>query len=133
MPKMHLRQAGFEYSAYRPFTKNKDRTRNFKETGDSRYNYQNKLYKALFQYEILYRVLMDSPRRTASDELLREYAFDITKVPKYDRYQHRLASVIYNFLLKACLVVLLKITFCQTSVLWTQYTKICRRITEINY
>ena len=72
MPKMHLRQPGFEYSACGPFTKNKERTRNFKETGDSTYNYQNKLYKALFQHEIPYGVFMDSSRRKASDKLLRE-------------------------------------------------------------
>ena len=37
MPEMDLRQPGFEYSACRPFTKNKERTQKLKETGDSRY------------------------------------------------------------------------------------------------
>ena len=36
MPKMHLKQPGFTYSAYVPFTKNKERIQKFKETGDSR-------------------------------------------------------------------------------------------------
>ena len=35
MPQMHLRQPGFTYSAYGPFTKNKGRIQKFKETGDS--------------------------------------------------------------------------------------------------
>ena len=39
MPKMHLRQPGFTYSACRPFTKNKEKIQKFKETGDSRYIY----------------------------------------------------------------------------------------------
>ena len=32
---MHLRQLGFTYSACGPFTKNNERIREFKETGDS--------------------------------------------------------------------------------------------------
>ena len=41
MPKMHLRQPGFTNSACGPFIKNKERIKKFKETGDSRYIYQN--------------------------------------------------------------------------------------------
>ena len=37
MPEMHLRQPGFTYSACGPFTKNKERIKEFKETRDSRY------------------------------------------------------------------------------------------------
>ena len=48
---MHLRQPEFTYSAYEPFTKNKERTQKFKETEDSRYIYQNELDKACFQYK----------------------------------------------------------------------------------
>ena len=39
MPEMHLRQPGFTYSDCGPFTKNKERIQNFKETGDPRYIY----------------------------------------------------------------------------------------------
>ena len=31
MPEIHLRQPGFTYSACRPFTKNKERMKNFKK------------------------------------------------------------------------------------------------------
>ena len=41
MPEMHLRQPGFIYSACGPFTKNKERIKQNKETGDLRYIYQN--------------------------------------------------------------------------------------------
>ena len=41
MPKMHLKQPGFTYSACRPFTKNKERIQKFKETGDMSYIYKN--------------------------------------------------------------------------------------------
>ena len=48
MPEMRLRQPGFTYSACGPFTKNKERIQKFKETGDSRYIYQNELVKTFF-------------------------------------------------------------------------------------
>ena len=41
MPEMHLRQPRFTYNAWGPLTKNKERIQKFKETGDSRYIYQN--------------------------------------------------------------------------------------------
>ena len=37
MPKMHLKQYRFTYSACGPFTKNKERIQKFKETGDIKY------------------------------------------------------------------------------------------------
>ena len=43
MPEIHLRQAGFSYSACGPFTKNKERIQKFKQTGDSRCIYRNEL------------------------------------------------------------------------------------------
>ena len=45
---MHLIQAGFINSAYPPFTENKERIQKFKELGDSKHIYQNKLQKACF-------------------------------------------------------------------------------------
>ena len=37
LPKFNLRQHGFTYNASCPFTKNKERIKKSKETGDSRY------------------------------------------------------------------------------------------------
>ena len=51
MPEMHLRQPRFICSAYGPFNKSKERILKFKETGDSRYIYQNQLDKAWFQHD----------------------------------------------------------------------------------
>ena len=50
---MHLRQPGFTYSDCGPFTKNKKRIQKFKETGDSRYIYQNELDKAYRDFKDL--------------------------------------------------------------------------------
>ena len=39
----------------------------------------------------------DLKRRTASDKILREKAFNIAKNPKYNGYQRGLASMVYKF------------------------------------
>ena len=82
MPEMYLRQLGFTYSACGPFTKSKERIQKFKEAGDSRYIYQNKLDKACFQYDKAYEDFKYLTRRAASGKLLRDKTFDIAKNPK---------------------------------------------------
>ena len=37
VPEMHLHQSGFTYSAWGPFTKNKDRIEKFMDTGNRLY------------------------------------------------------------------------------------------------
>ena len=69
-----------------------------KETGDSRYIYQNELDEASFQHDMAYGDFKDLTRRTASDKILRDKASNIAKDVKYDGYQRGLASIIYNFL-----------------------------------
>ena len=39
----------------------------------------------------------DLARKTASDKVLRDKAFNITKNPKYDGYQRGLTSMVYKF------------------------------------
>ena len=65
MPEMHLKQPGFTYRACRPFTKNKERTQKFKETGDMSYIYKKEFDKACCQHDIAYG---DLKRRTFSDK-----------------------------------------------------------------
>ena len=48
-PEMHLRQTKFTYSTTAPFTKNKERIRKFKKTGDTKYIYRNELDKWLME------------------------------------------------------------------------------------
>ena len=57
MPEMHLRQPGFTYSVCVPFKKTKERIQKFKETGHSRYIYQNELGKTFFQITWLMEIL----------------------------------------------------------------------------
>ena len=51
---MHFKQPGFTYSVCGPFTKNKERIQEFKQTGDSRYIYRNELDKVCFQHDVAY-------------------------------------------------------------------------------
>ena len=44
-----------------------------------------------------YGGLKDLARRTASEKVLRDKAFNIAKNPKYDGYQRGLASMVYKF------------------------------------
>ena len=70
--------------------KNKERIQKFKETGDSRYIYQNELDKACFQHDMAYGDFKYLARRTASDKVLRDKAFNIAINPNYDGYQRGL-------------------------------------------
>ena len=97
MPEMHLKQPGLTYSACGPFTKNKERIQKFKETGDASYIYKNELDKACFQHNMAYGDFKDLKRRTLSDKVLRDKAFNIAKNPKYDGYQRGLISMVYIF------------------------------------
>ena len=97
MPEMHVKQPRFNYIACGPFTKKKERIQKFKETGDTSYIYKNELDKACFQHDMAYGDFKDLARRTASDKVLRDKAFNIAKNPKYDGYQRGLVSMVYKF------------------------------------
>ena len=65
----------------------------------------------------------DSARRTVSDEVLRDKAFNIATDSKYDGYQRGLAFMFTNFLIKSLQTVVLIcmqiIRLNKISVLWT--------------
>ena len=85
MPEMHLKEPaalgkpGFTYSACRPFTKNKKRIRKFKESGDTNYISRNELDKACFQQDVANEDFKYLAKKTASDKILRDQAFNIAK------------------------------------------------------
>ena len=94
---MDLSHPGLTYSACGLYTKNKERIQKFKETGDSRYIYQNKLEKPYFQHDMVYGDFKDLTKKTASNKILCDKAFNIAKNPKYDGYQRDLDSIAHNF------------------------------------
>ena len=97
MPEMHLRQPQFIYRACGPFTRHKERIKEFKRTGDTRYIYRNELDKACFQHDSAYADHKDLINRTKSDKVLRDKAYNIASNPEHDGYQRGLASMVYKF------------------------------------
>ena len=57
------------------------------QTGDSRYIYRNELDKTCFQHDMAYGDFKDLTKRTQSDNVLKDKAFEIASNPKYDGYQ----------------------------------------------
>ena len=97
MPEMHLRQPRFVYSTCGPFTRHKERIKEFKRTGDTHYIYRNELDQACFQHDSAYADHKDLINETEVDKVLRDKAYDIASNPKYDGYQRGLASMVYKF------------------------------------
>ena len=96
IPEMHLRQPRFVYSACGSFTRHKERIKEFKRRGDTRYIYRNELDKACFQHDSAYADHEDLINRTEADKALRDKAYVIASNPKYDGYQIGLGSMVYK-------------------------------------
>ena len=94
LPEMHLKQPGFTYSAFGPFTKNKESIEKFMQKGNTDLICRNKLDKACFQHDMAYGKSNDLAKRTESDKVLRDKAFKIASDPKYDGHQRGLASMV---------------------------------------
>ena len=97
MLEMHLRQHRFVCSACGSFTRHKERIKEFKRIGDTRYIYRNELNKACLQQDSAYADHKDLINRTKADKVLRDKAYDIASNPEYDGYQRGLASMVYKF------------------------------------
>ena len=96
MPELHLRQTGFTYSACGSFTKHRKRIQKFRETRNLNYIYKNELDKACFDHDAAYSDIIDLAKRTFSDKILKEWAYEIAINPKYYWYQRRFASMVYQ-------------------------------------
>ena len=65
--------------------------------GDTSYIYKNELNKPCFQHDMAFGDFKDLKKRTFSDKVLRDKAFNIAKNLKYDGYQRGFASMVYKF------------------------------------
>ena len=70
---------------YGPFTKNKKRIEKFMQTGNTDFIYKNNPDKACFQHDMAYGKSKNLAKRTKSDKVLRDKAFDIANDRKYDQ------------------------------------------------
>ena len=59
--------------------------------------YKNKLEKACFQHDMAYHKYKDLEKRTQSDVVLKNKASKIASDPRYNGYERKLASMVYNF------------------------------------
>ena len=84
---MHLKQSGFTYNACGPFTKIEERIQKFLRLENIENIYKNDLDKAYFQHDMPYRKYKDLNKRTQSDKVLRDKAFEIASNPKSDGYK----------------------------------------------
>ena len=96
MSEVHLKQPGFTYSACGYLLKTK-KFKNLKKQEIQTIFTKNELVKACFQHDIAYGDFKDLARRTASEKVLRNKAFNIAKNPEYDRHQRGLASMVYKY------------------------------------
>ena len=97
VPELHLKQLGLTYSACGPFTKYRERTRKFKETGNLKHLCRNALGKACFAHDAAYSGRKDLAKRTISDTILKDRAYDVAINRGYDGYLRALASMVYKF------------------------------------
>ena len=97
MPNLHLKQLGFTYSACGPFSRSKEGTEKFMQTGNTDFIYRNDLDKACFQHDMTYGKSKDLAKRTQSHKVLRDKAFKIVSDSKYDGYQRGLALMVCKF------------------------------------
>ena len=95
MQELHLKQLGFIYSAFGPFTKYLERIQKFRETGNLKHLYRNELDKACFAHDVAYCDSNDLSKTTISDRNLKDIAYEIARNCKYDRYKKALASMVF--------------------------------------
>ena len=97
MPDMHLKQPGFTYSAWGPFTKNKGRIEKFSRQQIQILFIGMNLIKLVFNMIWLMANQKILGKRTQWDKVLRDKEFKIASDPKYNGYQRGLASMVYMF------------------------------------
>ena len=97
MSELHLRQPRFAYRGCGPFTKYCERIQKFREAGNLKHVYRNELNKACFAHDAVYSDSKDLAKRTISDKVLKDRAYEIAMNPKCDGYLRALESMVYNF------------------------------------
>ena len=68
----------------------------FRETCNLKHSYRNELEKSCFAHDAAYCVSKGLARRTISDKVLKDRAYEIAKNCGYDGYQRALVSMVYK-------------------------------------
>ena len=77
------------------FTKHRERIHTFREIGNLKHLCRNELSKACFVHDAAYFDNKDLAKRTISDKILKDKAYEIARNRKYDEYQRALAIAVY--------------------------------------
>ena len=96
MSEWHLKQPGLTYSACGSFSQHHERIQKFRETGNLKHLYRNEWDRACFAYYAAYSDSKGLAKRTISDKILRDRAYEIAR-DGYNGYQRALASMLYKF------------------------------------
>ena len=97
MLELLLKQPWLTCSAYGPFTEHCERIQKFRETSNWKHLCRNELDKAWFGYDAACSASKHLAKRTISDTILKNIAYEITKNHGYDGHQRTLASMVYKF------------------------------------
>ena len=93
---MHLKQPGFTYSACGRLNKYHEIIQKFRETGNCKQLYRNELEKACFAHNGADSNSKDLAKRTISNKILKNTAYEIARNRQYDGYERALASVVFK-------------------------------------
>ena len=95
MPELHLKQPEFTYSACEPSIKHHERILKFRETLYLKHLYRNgnELDKKFFAHDPAYYDGEDLAKKTTSDNILIERAYEVAGNHNFDEYQKELASM----------------------------------------
>ena len=66
-------------------------SKKFKDTGNSKHLYRKEFDKARFAHDAAYSDSKDLAKRTISDKILKDRAYEIARNCNYDGYQRALA------------------------------------------
>ena len=72
------------------------RIQKFRKTSILKYLHRNELDKACFAHDAAYSDSKDLAKRTISDKILKDRAYEIARNCEYDGYQRALSGMVYK-------------------------------------
>ena len=80
MPELHLKPPKITYSACGSFTTHRERTQNFRETGNLKHLCRNEIDKACFAHDAAYSDSKDLAKRTISNKILKDRSYELLEM-----------------------------------------------------
>ena len=77
MPELHIRQPGFNYCPFGPFLRHGKRIQKFRKIGQINRICKNELDEACFAHDVACSNSKDLAKRTVSENVLKDIAYEI--------------------------------------------------------